>query len=43
MIKAKKGRIEVSEADGNLRLAIARDDRRIYNREGAAWVDLTPD
>jgi hypothetical protein len=40
-VKAKKGRVEVSEADGNVRLAIARDDGRIYSREGAGWVDLT--
>jgi hypothetical protein len=42
-VKAKKGRVEVSEADGNVRVAIARDDGRIYSREGAGWVDLTLD
>jgi hypothetical protein len=38
----KRGRVEVSEADGNVRLAIARDRGRIFSRP-AGWVDLTLD
>ena len=41
-VKAKKGRVEIEVTDDNVKLALARDEERIYSRPGAGWVDLTP-